>query len=132
IVFHEVFYVHRWARHATEQTCSHEKHFHIHIAGTENREMLRHGMIPPKEIVRPESSLAGMQGIQPKGLGEDKEAIVPVGSVIKKLFSYYLDYTHLGGKKREKSLNQEDLTIDDLEFIVMDIRRNASKIFEEI
>src|SRR5699024_5201754 len=131
-LFHEVFYCTRCSSHATEQTCSHEKRFHIHISGTGIREMLRHGMIPPKEIVRPESSLAGMQGIQPKGLGEDKEAIVPVGSVIKKLFSYYLDYTHLAGKKRDQPLKPEDLTIDDLEFIIVDIRRNASRIYDEI
>lgn len=131
-LFHEVFYCTRCSSHATEQTCSHEKRFHIHISGTGIREMLRHGIIPPKEIVRPESSLAGMQGIQPKGLGDDKEAIVPVGSVIKKLFSYYLEYTHLAGKKREKPLNPEDLTIDDLEFIIVDIRRNASRIYDEI
>lgn len=131
-LFHEVFYCTRCSNHATRQTCSHDSRFHIHISGTGIREMLRHGFIPPKEIVRPESSLAGMQGIQPKGLGEDKEAIVSVGSVIKKLFSYYLDYTHLGGKKRQQPLKPEDLSIDDLEFIIMDIRRNASRIYDEI
>lgn len=131
-LFHEVFYCTRCSNHATEQTCSHDSKFHIHISGTGIREMLRHGMIPPKEIVRPESSLAGMQGIQPKGLGADKEAIVTVGSVIEKLFSYYLNYTELGGKKRDKPLDPDELTIDDLEAIIKDIRRNASKIYDEI
>lgn len=131
-LFHEVFYCTRCSNHATEQTCTHDASYHLHISGTGIREMLRHGMIPPKEIVRPESSLAGMQGIQPKGLGPDDEAIVSVGSVIKKLFPYYLDYTHLGGKRRQPSLKVDDLTIDDLEFIILDIRRNASRIYDEI
>lgn len=131
-LFHEVFYCTRCSSHASERTCTHDSRFHIHISGTGIREMLRHGFIPPKEIVRPESSLAGIQGVQPKGKGKDGEGLVTVGSVIKKLFSYYLDYTHLGGKKREVALIPEDLTIDDLEFIITDIRRNASRIYDEI
>ena len=130
--FYEVFYCTRCSNHATKQTCTHESRFHIHISGTGIREMLRHGFIPPKEIVRPEAALAAIQGVQPKGLGKDKEAIVKVSSVIQKLFPYYLEYTHLGGKKRKKPLSPEDLNIDDLEFIVMDIRRNASKIYDEV
>lgn len=131
-LFHEVFYDTRSNTHATDRTCTSDPRFHIHISGTGIREMLRYGIIPPKEIVRPESSLAAIQGIQPKGLDDKGHAIVSPGSVIKKLFSYYLEYTHLGGKKRPKPLDPELLTVDDLEFIVMDIRRNASNIYDDI
>lgn len=131
-LFHEVFYCTRCSTHATSQTCPHEAAYHINISGTGIREMLRHGMIPPKEIVRPESALAGIQGVQPKGVGPDGQGTVSVGSVIKSLFPYYLRYTHLGGKERETPLDHETLTLDDLEVINMDIRENASRIYDEV
>jgi len=39
------------------------------------RELLRYGVLPPKEIVRPESARIAMQGIQPKGVDENNQAI---------------------------------------------------------
>src|SRR5690625_4143443 len=70
--FHEVFYDTRAATHATSRTVGNDDvRYRINISGTGIRELLRYGYIPPKEIVRPESALAAIQGIQPKGIGDD-------------------------------------------------------------
>lgn len=39
---------------------------------------MRYGVLPPKEIVRPESSRIAMQGVQPKGVDKNNLAISPV------------------------------------------------------
>ena len=41
--------------------------FELHISGTGIREMLRHGIMPPKEIVRPESARIAIQGVSAEG-----------------------------------------------------------------
>ncbi len=82
-LFHEVFYCVRCASHATTETAPTNERYRLNISGTGIREMLRHGLVPPKEVVRPESALAAMQGIQPKGLGDDGEGTLPVAKVIQ-------------------------------------------------
>src|SRR5699024_2024288 len=92
-MFHEVYYCTRCGSHATTETCSHDERYRMNISGTGIREMLRYGIMPPKEVVRPESALAGMQGVQPKGVDNNDEAISPVSKVINSLFPYYKKYT---------------------------------------
>ena len=134
-LFHEVFYDTRAATHATSQTVGDpdDVRFRLNISGTGIRELLRYGYLPPKEIVRPESALAAIQGIQPKGIGDDGHATInPVGKVIKSMFPFYLEYTRLGGEKLETPRKVEDLTIQDLETVLRDVRANASLIYQDV
>lgn len=131
-LFHEVFYCTRCDTPATEQTCPHDERYRINISGTGIREMLRYGVLPPKEIVRPESARIAMQGVQPKGVDENNQAISPVGKTIKSIFPYYLNRSKIGGGERRKPLTPEELTIEDLETAIMDVRENADKIYKDI
>jgi len=131
-LYHEVFYCTRCDSLGTVQTCPHEKHFHINISGTSIREMLRHGILPPKEIIRPESARIAIQGIQPKGVDEHGESTLPVSKTIKSVFPYYLERMRLGGPKRSKPLSDEELTREDLEMANLDVRENAHKIYQGI
>src|SRR5690625_905108 len=124
-LYHEVFYCTRCDSPATTQTCPHDKQYRINMSGTGVRDLLRYGVLPPKEIVRPESARIAMQGIQPKGVDENNQAISPVGKTIKSIFPYYLESDRLGGQKRDQPLEVEKLTIDDLEAAIMDVRSNA-------
>lgn len=132
-LFHEVFYDVRAQTHATERsTGKADVRYRLNISGTGIRELLRYGFIPPKEIVRPESSLAAMQGIQPKGIDDEGQAIGSPGKVIKSMFPYYLEYTRLGGPARETPLSPDDLTLRDLEDVMHDVRKNAGLIYEGV
>lgn len=131
-LFHEVFYCLRCDTPATVQSCPHDEKYRINISGTGIRELLRHGILPPKEIVRPESARIAMQGIQPKGLDEHGKATSPVGKTIKSIFPYYLERTRLGGPKREKPLTAEELTNRDLEAAILDARMNAASIYNGV
>src|SRR5690625_319897 len=131
-LFYEVFYCTHCATHATSQTCPHDERYRLNISGTGIREMLRHGILPPKEVVRPESALAAIQGVQPKGVDENKDAILSVGSVVKSMFPYYLKYNRLGGTERTTPLDPQDLTIRDLEIASYDVRNSATKIYDDI
>lgn len=133
-LFHEVFYDVCAATHATERTSNNDDvRYRLNIAGTGVRELLRYGIMPPKEIVRPESALGGVQAVQPTGVDENHEAVTqPVGKIIKSMFPYYLDYTGLGGSPRAVPLKVEDLTLDDLEAAVRDVRENAGLICEDV
>ena len=94
--------------------------------------MLRHGIMPPKEIVRPESARIAIQGIQPKGLDANESAISPVGKTIKSMFPFYLERTRLGGALRKTPLTVEDLTNLDLEMVNLDVRANADRVYQDI
>ncbi len=94
--------------------------------------MLRHGIMPPKEIVRPESARIAMQGVQPKGLDEFERSISPVGKTLKSIFPFYLERTRLGGRKRNTPLTVEELTNLDLEAANLDVRTNADRIYRDI
>lgn len=131
-LFHEVFFCTRCDSHATTETCTHEKKYHLNISGTGIREMLRHGIMPPKEIVRPESALAGMQGVQPKGVDASGESIRPVSKVINSLFPYYREYSRLGGNKRLQPLTDADLTALDLQRANLDAREYAKQIYADV
>lgn len=131
-LFHEVFYCTRCDSPGTVQSCPHDERFRINISGTGIREMLRHGIMPPKEIVRPESARIAIQGVQPKGLDEYERAISPVGKTLKSIFPFYLERTRLGGQKRLKPLTIEELTNLDLEAANLDVRTNADRIYQDI
>lgn len=131
-LFHEVFYCTRCANHATTQTCPHDERYRVNISGTGIREMLRHGIMPPKEIVRPESALAGIQGVQPKGVDENQQATLPVGNVIKSMYPFYLTHTRLGGTKRPEPLTIDSLNVRDLEAATFDVRCHATTIYNDI
>ncbi|MFZ6049930.1 sulfate adenylyltransferase [Pseudomonas sp. CR3202] len=131
-LFHEVFYCTRCSSHATTETCPHDERYRLNISGTGIREMLRHGIVPPKEVVRPESALAGMQGVQPKGLGEDGEGTLPVAKVIQSMFPFYTHYTRLGGAPRKLPLPADSLTVRDLELACHDARTHAGDIYAEV
>lgn len=131
-LFHEVFYCTRCDSLASSQSCPHDEQYRIQISGTAIREMLRHGMLPPKEIVRPESARIAMQGIQPKGVDEHGEATLPVSKTIQSVFPYYTERTRLGGHKRATPIEPEELTIRDLEAAHMDVRANADRIYQDV
>jgi len=130
--FNEVFYCCRCGTTATENTCPHGKQYRVNISGTGIRELMRYGYLPPKEVSRPEVTRIGMQGIQPKGLDENGGSIYPVGSIVKKMFPFYLVAKRLGGQLREKPLSWEDLTLDDVERALMDVRENSDRILRDI
>ena len=131
-LYHEVFYCTRCDSPATGQSCPHDEQYRINISGTGIREMLRHGIMPPKEIVRPESARIAMQGVQPKGLDEFERSISPVGKTLKSIFPFYLTRTRLGGRKRNTPLTVEALTNLDLEAANLDVRTNADRIYRDI
>lgn len=131
-LFHEVFYCTRCDNPATEQTCPHDDRYRINISGTGIRELLRYGVLPPKEIVRPESARIAMQGVQPKGVDEEGLAIAPVGKTIKSIFPYYLHSKGIGGSNRKRPLVVDELTIEDLEAAIKDVRENADRVYKGI
>src|SRR5690625_2799689 len=131
-LFYEVFYCTRCDSLGTMQTCPHDERYRINISGTGIREMLRQGIMPPKEIVRPESSRIAMQGIQPKGIDEEGNSISPVGNTIKKMFPFYPTHYNIGGLARPTPLKPEEMTRDDLLAVISDIRSNADRIYREI
>jgi len=131
-LFHEVFYCTRCAAHASTQTCPHDDHYRLRISGTGIREMLRHGMLPPKEVVRPESALIAIQGVQPKGRDDAGNTTLPAGKTVSSLYPHYLTHNRLGGTKREQALTADDLTRRDLEVATMDARTNADRIYQDI
>src|SRR5699024_12808859 len=80
-------------RIGTEHACPHDERYLINISGTGIRDMLRHGILPPKEIVRPESARIAIQGLQPKGVDANNESVGPVGNTIKSIFPFYVQAT---------------------------------------
>jgi sulfate adenylyltransferase len=131
-LFHEVFYCTRCANHATDQSCPHDQRYRLNISGTGIREMLRHGMLPPKEVTRPESVRIAIQGVQPKGVDAEGEATLPASSVIQSMYPYYRERTRLGGPLRSRPLEADELTVRDLEAASLDARANACQIYRDI
>ncbi len=132
IFFRESFYCTRCGAVASEKTCPHGREHHITMSGTGVQDILRYGYLPPKEVLRPEVGQVILQGIQPKGVGEDGDAIKPVGDTIKGLFPSYLTHTRLGGPKRPQALDPKTLQTRDLEAALRDARENASRVYERV
>src|SRR5699024_6522413 len=114
------------------QTCPHEENYRINISGTGIREMLREGIMPPKEIIRPESARIAMQGAQPKGLEQYKQATLPAWQPLNSTLPLYLHATRLGGKKLETPLTPVELTNRDLELAIRALRDNADRIYKAV
>lgn len=131
-LFFEVFYCTRCSCLATRQSCPHDERYRINISGTGIREMLRQGIMPPKEIIRPESARIAIQGIQPKGTDSDNETISPAGKTIAGVFPFYCSHSGLGGKPRKSPLNPEELTTEDLLRAAGDVRAHADRIYGDI
>lgn len=131
-LFHEVFYCTRCANLASEQTCPHSDRYRINISGTGIRELLRHGIMPPKEIVRPESARIAMQGVQPKGVDSDGESITPVGKTLNSIFPYYKKTRGIGRGDFGREWNIPEFTIDDLHQAIMDVRMHADTIYRDV
>ncbi|GGE74902.1 MAG TPA: sulfate adenylyltransferase [Paenalcaligenes hominis] len=131
-LFHEVFYCTRCAAHASTQTCSHDERFRLNISGTGIREMLRHGILPPKEVVRPESALAAIQGVQPKGVDENAMGTLPIAKVIQSMYPFYTKYNRLGGALRKHPLDPATLNVRDLEAATADARNHATTIYDGV
>ncbi len=131
-LYHEVFYCTRCSSLATVKTCPHDERYRIGISGTAIRESLRRGIMPPKEICRPESSRIAMQGIQPKGVDSDRNSMNPVGKTVKSMFPFYLSTHRLGGVERMQKLTVEELNERDFEAAALDARLNADRIYRDI
>lgn len=131
-LFHEVFYCTRCDSPASIESCPHDERYRINISGTGIRELLRHGVLPPKEIVRPESARIAIQGVQPKGVDENYMAINPVGKTIKKVFPFYLTSSRIGGEPLDQPRKWEELDIRDLKAAIMDVRNNADAIYQDV
>src|SRR5699024_1936394 len=65
-LLYELFFCTRCNATTSQQACPNDESVRINISGTGIRELLRHRILPPKEIVRPESSRIAIQGVQPK------------------------------------------------------------------
>lgn len=131
-LFYEVFYCTRCSCLATQQSCPHDERYRINISGTGIREMLRQGIMPPKEIVRPESARIAMQGIQPKGIDENGETIRPAGKTVTSVFPFYSSHSRLGGTLRTSPIDPENVTSEDLIRATNDVRMNAHRIYDDI
>src|SRR5690625_4870101 len=131
-LFHEVFYCTRCASLGTIKSCQHDEQYRIGISGTAIRETLRRGIMPPKEICRPESSRIAMQGIQPKGVDNFQRSIYPVGVTVRGMFPHYLNHERLGGQKRSTPADVSELTEADLLRANQDVRENAARIYRAI
>lgn len=129
--FNEVFFCLRCNTTASDNSCPHDESVRVNISGSGIREMLRHGFLPPKEVARPESTRIAIQGVQPKGLNEEGESVTPVGKIIKSMFPFYLTNDGIGGPKREKPLNPEDLTKTDLEAAILSVRSDGDLIYKQ-
>ncbi|HID10404.1 MAG TPA: sulfate adenylyltransferase, partial [Candidatus Latescibacteria bacterium] len=54
LFFKSFFYCKKCMAVANEKTCPHSPEEHLTFSGTRIREMLRQGVEPPKELIRPE------------------------------------------------------------------------------
>jgi sulfate adenylyltransferase len=132
VFFREVYYCARCGHTVTDDTCKHGQEFMVGVSGTGIRDLMRFGFLPPKEIVRPEVARLAIQGVVPKGVGPDGNAVGPPGKVIKRLFPFYLVAHRLGGHPRRKPLNWEDLNLNNVRRALKEVRDNSENILKDI
>ncbi len=132
LFFRESFYCTRCASVVTERTCPHGSEYHITMSASAIQEIFRYGYVPPKEVMRPEVAQVAMQGIQPKGVDKNGHAMKPPGDTIRGLFPFYLTHHRLGGYQRDVPLDPAKLTAEDLHKALLDVRRNSSRVYEEV
>lgn len=132
IFFREVYYCARCGHTVTDETCKHGEEFRVGISGTGIRELMRYGFLPPKEIVRPEIARLAIQGVMPKGVGPDGNAISIPGKVIKRLFPFYLVSHRLGGQMRHEKLDYTKLSINHIRRALKEVRDKSENILNAI
>jgi sulfate adenylyltransferase len=132
VFFREVYYCTRCGHTVTDDTCKHGEEFRIGVSGTGIRDLMRYGFLPPKEIVRPEIARLAIQGVVPKGVGPDGNAVSPPGKVIKRLFPFYLVTHRLGGHLRGEKLEWENLNLDHVRRALKEVRDNSETILKDI
>src|SRR5699024_7195744 len=107
--------------------------YRINIARTGIRELRRYAILPPKEIVRPESASIAIQGVQPQGTDEKGEAMRPVGKTIRSVFPFYMNASRLGGEPGSgEQVEPEAWSLCDVRSVMLDVRGNADKIYSDI
>ena len=132
VFFREVYYCARCGHTVTDDTCKHGEEFRIGVSGTGIRDLMRYGFLPPKEIVRPEVARLAIQGVVPKGVGADGNAIAPPGKVIKRLLPFYLVAHRLGGHMRDKPLDWTKLDLNNVRRALKEARDNSENILNDI
>jgi sulfate adenylyltransferase len=132
VFFREVYYCARCGHTVTDDTCKHGQEFTVGISGTGIRDLMRYGFLPPKEIVRPEVARLAIQGVIPKGVGPDGNAVSPPGKVIKRLFPFYLVTHRLGGQMRSEPLDWTELNLNNLRRALKEVREDSENILKDI
>ncbi len=132
ILFREVYYCARCGHTVTDETCKHGEEFRIGISGTGIRELMRYGFLPPKEIVRPEIARLAIQGVVPKGVGPDGNAVDIPGRVIKRLFPFYLVAHRLGGQMRHEKLDYTKININQIRRALKEVREHSENILNDV
>jgi sulfate adenylyltransferase len=64
LFFENAFYCHRCGQNATTKTCPHPPEDRMSLSGTQVRDMLRRGGIPPPEFSRPEVARILVEGLR--------------------------------------------------------------------